>query len=95
MPSYRVETLLAREATSECTAREWRARSTAGELRRQGVMVRFDRVVRVPEEQTCLFVFDAASAREAALVAELADLGPFRVVESEAGARERLHSGRQ
>ena len=79
MPSYRVETFLAREATSECAAREWRARSTAGELRRQGVMVRFDRVVRIPEEDACMFVFDAASAREAALVAELAGLGPFRV----------------
>jgi len=81
MPSYRVETFLAREATSECTAREWRARSAAGELRRQGVMVRFDRVIRVPEADACLFVFDAASASEAALVAELAELGPFRVVE--------------
>ena len=81
MPSYRVETFLAREATSECAAREWRARSTAGELRRQGVLVRFDRVVRIPEEDACMFVFDAASAREAALVAELAGLGPFRVVE--------------
>ena len=81
MPSYRVETFLAAEATSECAAREWRARSTAGALRRQGVMVRFDRVIRVPGEDACLFVFDAASAREAALVAELAELGPFRVVE--------------
>ena len=44
-------------------------------------MVRFDRVIRIPEEDACLFVFDAASAREAALVAELAGLGPFRVVE--------------
>jgi hypothetical protein len=43
--------------------------------------VRFDRVIRVPEEGTCLFLFEAASAREAALVAELAGLGPFRVVE--------------
>jgi hypothetical protein len=81
MPSYRVETFLAREATSECTAREWRARSAVGELRRQGVRVRFDRVIRLPEEETCLFVFDAATARDAALVAELAQLGPFRVVE--------------
>ena len=81
MPRYRVETFLPEGATSECTAREWRARSAVGELRRQGVRVRFDRVVRVPQEETCLFVFDAASATEAALVAELADLGPFRVVE--------------
>ena len=47
-------------------------------------MVRFDRVIRIPEADACLFVFDAASASEAALVAELAKLGPFRVVE---GAR--------
>jgi hypothetical protein len=81
MPSYLIETFLAAEASAECTAREWRARSVAGELRRQGVRVRFDRVLRVPENETCLFVFDAASPREAALVAELAELGPFRVIE--------------
>jgi hypothetical protein len=81
MRSFRVETFLPREAQSQCTAREWRARSAAVELRRQGVRVRFDRVIRVPEEGTCLFLFEAASAREAALVAELAGLGPFRVVE--------------
>jgi len=81
MPTYTVETFLSRQATAECAAREWRARATAGELRRQGVMVRFDRVIRLPEQDACLFVLDAASAREAELVAELAELGPFRVVE--------------
>ena len=44
-------------------------------------MVRFGRMIRVPDEDACLFVCDAASAREAALVAEVAGLGPFRVVE--------------
>jgi hypothetical protein len=81
MPSFVVETVATPDALAECTAREWRARSVAGELRRQGVRVRFDRVVRVPKDETCLFVFDAASRREAALVAELAQLGPFRVLE--------------
>ena len=31
---------VARRGDIQCAAREWRARSTAGELRRQGVMVR-------------------------------------------------------
>ena len=55
--------------------------ATGGSTFQGGPAYRFDRVIRVPEDDACLFVFDAASAREAALVAELAGLGPFRVVE--------------
>jgi hypothetical protein len=81
MPTFVVETVLSRDAAAECTAREWRARSVAGALRRQGIRVRFDRVVHAPEHEACLFLLDAVSASAAALVAELADLGPHRVVE--------------
>ncbi|MGH3132844.1 MAG: hypothetical protein ACRDNY_03725 [Gaiellaceae bacterium] len=92
MPSYLVETFLPGDAVAGCSAREWRARSAAGDLRRQGVRVRFDRVIHVPGEERCVFVFDAASRREAALAAELAQLDPFRVVEA-APREERAGTG--
>jgi hypothetical protein len=50
MRRYLVETFVARDATGGCSAPEWRVRSVAGELRRQGVRVRFDRAIRVPED---------------------------------------------
>jgi hypothetical protein len=82
MPRYVVETLLAVGASRECTASEWRMRSAAAVLRRQGVRVRLDRVIRVPEDARCAFVVEAASVREARLAAELAELERFRIVEA-------------
>jgi len=82
MRKYVVETFLALGSSGECTAREWRMRWAAGELRRRGVRVRFDRVIGVPEDGLCLFVVEAASGREATLAAELAELDRFRLVES-------------
>lgn len=81
MRRYLVETFLEPDTPGECTAREWRVRSAAGELRRRGIRVRFDRAIRVPEDGLCVFVFEAASGREATLTAQLAQLNPFRVVE--------------
>jgi hypothetical protein len=82
MPSYLVETFLPRGATGDRTARERRARSAAEELTRQGTRVRFDHTIHVPEDEICFFVFDARSGREAALVAQQAELDPLRVVEA-------------
>ena len=36
----------------------------------------------MPEDEICFFVVDAPSGREAALVAERAELDPFRIVEA-------------
>jgi hypothetical protein len=85
MPRYLVETFVARDAAGGCSAREWRVRSVAGELRRQGVRVRFDRAIPAPEDDLCVFVFEAASERETALAAELAQLDPYRIVEASPG----------
>lgn len=82
MPRYLVETFLAPGANRECTAREWRVRSATGELRRQGVRVRLDRVIPLPEDGVCRFVFEAASGHEAARVVELAQLDPYRLEEA-------------
>ena len=88
MPSYLVETYLARgEAGARC-ARERRARSAAEELTREGTRVRFDGSIHVPEDEICFFTFDAPSGREAALVAQRAELDPLRVVRAVSSGKE-------
>jgi hypothetical protein len=82
MPSYLVETYLARGQAGERIAREDRARSAAGELTQAGTCVSFDGVIHIPEDETCFFLFGAPSSREAVLVARLAALDPCRVVEA-------------
>lgn len=82
MPSYLVETFLARGAAGERLAREGRASSAAEALTRQGTRVRFDGSIHVPEDELCFFSFEAPSGRDAALVAQRAGLEPLRVVEA-------------
>jgi hypothetical protein len=88
MPSYLVETYLARGDAGGRAAREQRARSAAVELSGQGTRVRFDRAIHVPEDEICFFVFDAPTGSDAALAAELAELGPLRVVEAVSSGEE-------
>ena len=88
MPSYLVETFLARCHSADRAVLEARARSAADELTRGGTRVGFAGVIHVPEDETCFFVFRAPSGREAALVAELAELDPVRVVEAVTSGEE-------
>ena len=88
MPSYLVETYLARGQAGERTVRELRARSAAEELTQERTHVRFEHSIHVPEDEICFFVFDAPSARDAALVAQRAGLDPFRVVEAVSSQKE-------
>ena len=78
MPSYLVETYLARRCAGERAVRDERARSAAEELTR----VRFEHSIHVPEDEMCFFVFDAPSRRDAALAARRAGLDPIRVVKA-------------
>ena len=80
MPSFLVETYLARGQAGERAARDQRARVAAEEHRQGRTPVRFERSIHVPEDEICFFVFDAPSGRAAALVAERAGLDPLRVV---------------
>ena len=88
MPSYLVETFLARGQAADCTERWQRATSAAEELTREGTRVRFDRTIYVPEDEICFFVVEAPSGRDAARAAERARLDPFRVVEAVASGKE-------
>jgi hypothetical protein len=82
VPSYLVETYLARGLAGERDAREQRARSEASTLGPGGRIVRFEHSIYVPEDEICFFVFEAASGTDAAVVAERAGLDPIRVVEA-------------
>jgi hypothetical protein len=81
VPSYLVETYLARSQAGERSARERRASAAAEQLTRERTCVRFESSIHVPEDEICFFVFDAPSGRVAALVAQRARLDPLRVVE--------------
>ena len=80
--SYLVETFLTRGQAHDRPAGEDRARSAAAELAQGGASVRFRFAIHVPDDETCFYVFDAASAHEAVLVAQRAGLDPIRVVEA-------------
>ena len=82
MPSYLVETYLARGQAGERVARERQARSAAEELTRERTAVRFERSIHLPEDEICFYVFEAPSRRDAALAAQRARLDPLRVVEA-------------
>jgi hypothetical protein len=88
VPSYLVETYLARNQAGERAARERRARSAAEELTEERTPVRFEHSIHVPEDEICFFVFDAPSGREAALAAQRAGLDAFRVVEAVLSRKE-------
>jgi hypothetical protein len=88
VPSYLVETYLARGRAGERVACERRARSAAEELAKGTSHVRFERSIYVPEDEICFFVFDAPSGRDAALAAERAELDSIRVVEVVSSRKE-------
>jgi hypothetical protein len=88
VPSFLVETYLARGSAGERAARERRARSSAEELTRDGMRVRFEGSTHIPEDELCFFTFEAPSSRAAALVAQRAGLEPLRVVEAVSSREE-------
>jgi hypothetical protein len=88
MPSYLVETYLARTDRGGCLARERRARTAAEALTRRGTCVRFEHSIHVPQDEICFFVFGAPSANEASRAAERAGLDPIRVVEAVSSRKE-------
>ena len=89
MPSYLIETYLARGQAGERSVRERRARSAAEELTQERTRVSFGHSIHIPEDEICFFVFDAPSGREAALVAQRAGLEPVRVVEASLSEKQK------
>jgi hypothetical protein len=88
VPSYLVETFLARGAAGERQARERLARSAAKAMTLEGTRVGFEGSIHVPEDEICFFTFAAPSTLEAALVAQRAGLEPLRVIEAISSGKE-------
>jgi len=82
VPSYLIETYLARGHAGERARREQRARCAAQQLAGEQLVVQFERSIYVPEDEICFFLVDAPSGRDAALVAQRAGLDPVRIVEA-------------
>lgn len=88
MPSYLVETFLARGAAGGRQARERRAHSAAEAMTHEGTRTGFEGSIHVPEDEICFFTFAAPSGRDAALVAQRAGLQALRVVEAIPSGKE-------
>jgi hypothetical protein len=88
MPSFLVETYLARSHADQHAAREQQVRRAAEELSTKRARVRFECSIHVLEDEVCFFLLDAPSSRAAALAAERAGLDPLRVVEAASPRRE-------
>ncbi len=97
MPSYLIETYLARGDMDELEARGRRATEAAEALTDEKTPVKFERSIHVITDEICFFVFDAPSRGDAALAARRAGLDPLRVVEaiSSTAPPARLHPAKQ
>jgi hypothetical protein len=80
MPSYLVEVYMPRSRAHEARATARRARAAADELSREGVPVRYVRTTFLPDDETCLHLFEAASADVVEEASSRAELGRARIV---------------
>lgn len=80
MPSYLVETYMARMNADRARAAARRARTAARELAREGESVRYVRSTFLPGDETCFHVFEAASEEAVAEACRRAELGAPRIV---------------
>jgi hypothetical protein len=82
VPCYLVETYLGRGNARERLVLERRVRTTLAARGTDRTPVRLERSIHIPDDELCFYVFEAASAEEAALVAETAGLDTLRIVEA-------------
>jgi hypothetical protein len=74
MPEFLVELYVSRADAAAVERRAARARLAAEQLSREGTPVRYLRSVFVPEDETCFFLYEAASAEEVEEAARRASL---------------------
>jgi Protein of unknown function (DUF4242) len=79
---YLVETYVSRIGAEGVSACAERARRTAQQLTRQGTAVRYLRTVFVPEDETCFYLYEAASEEAVREAAQRADLHVERIVKA-------------
>jgi hypothetical protein len=82
MPQFLVELYLPRSTPSAARQHAVRARRAAVELSRAGTAVRYLRSIFVPDEETCFYLYEAATAADVRAAAQLAQLPVHNVVEA-------------
>lgn len=82
MTSYVVEAYLSRLCVEDLVALERRARRAAAAVTRAGQPVRYVRSVFLPEDETCLHFFEAASAEAVGQATKRAEIPFERIVEA-------------
>ncbi|MGH3103461.1 MAG: nickel-binding protein [Gaiellaceae bacterium] len=85
MKSYRVELQLPNAGAATLAAAGERARSAAEQLTREGIPVRWVRVVYVPEDDSCFLVFEAPSSEAVVEASRRAALQHERIEETTGG----------
>lgn len=89
MGEFLVELYVSRTDGDSVERRAARARAAAEDLTREGAPVRFLRSIFLPEDETCLFLYEASSAADVREAARRAALPVERVAEAvEAPNRE-------
>jgi hypothetical protein len=79
MPEFLVELYVSRNNPGVVAESRVRARRAADQMSREGAQVRFLRTMFVPEDETCFYMYEAATAEEVREAARRADL-PFEHV---------------
>ncbi len=87
MAEFLVECYLSRADTAAATDGSEGARRAADELTREGEEVRFLRSIFVPEDETCFYLYEAASVEVVREAARRAGLAFERVAEAVAVAK--------
>ncbi|HEX8026613.1 MAG TPA: nickel-binding protein [Candidatus Limnocylindrales bacterium] len=89
MTEFLLETYLSRTAGDAIDAGIERARRAAEAVRREGRRVELLRTIFLPEDETCFFVYRAASADDVREAARRADLPTENVVQAVTQAARR------
>ena len=87
MAEFLVETYASRNAGAEVEQGAERARAAAAQLTLEGKPVRFLRSIFVPEDETCFYLFEAASLEAVREAAQRAALSFDRIAEAFAETR--------
>ena len=80
MPRYLVESYIPRSRAMEARAAGRDARTAAEALAREGTQVRYVRTTLLPDDETCLHIFEAASEDAVGEVCRRAGIDTGRIV---------------
>jgi len=82
MGEFMLELYVSRSDRDAVLERAGRARRCAEQVRREGAAVRLSLVIFVPEDETCLLVYEAASVQSVRRCADLAGFPVEHIVEA-------------